>query len=78
MTGRELIIYILQNGLEDKDVFENGVFIGFMDEEQAAAKFNVGVPTIKVWHSLGFIKGVAIGDKIFILSDTNDPRNKEK
>jgi hypothetical protein len=78
MTGRDLIIYILQNNLEDKDVFENGVFVGFMTEEEAAAKFKVGVPTIRVWHSLGFINGISIGNNLYILRDTVDPRNKEK
>ena len=77
MTGRDLIIYILQNNLEDRDIFENGLFIGFMTEEEAAAKFEVGVSTIRVWHSLGFINGVTIGEKIFIFRNTEDPRIKK-
>lgn len=76
MTGRDLIIYILQNGLEDKEVFEDGVFIGFMTEEEAAVKFEVGVPTIRAWHSLGFIDGVNIGDTLFIFKNATDPRIK--
>lgn len=76
MTGRDLIIYILQNGLEDKEVFEDGVFIGFMTEEEAAVKFEVGVPTIRAWHSLGFINGVTIGDTLFIFKNATDPRIK--
>lgn len=77
MTGRDLIIYILQNNLEDKEIFENGMFIGLMSEEEAAAKFEVGVPTIRVWHTLGFIKSVSIGDSIFVFRDAEDPRNKK-
>lgn len=76
MTGRDLIIYILQNNLEDENVFENGMFIGFMSEEEAAARFKVGVPTIRVWHTLGFINSVSIGDSIFVFRNTEDPRNK--
>ena len=74
MTGRDLIIYILQNNLEDKDVFKNGIFVGLMPEEEAAAKFKVGVPTIRVWHALGFIRSISIGDSIFVFRDTEDPR----
>ena len=74
MTGRDLIIYILQNNLEDKDVFENGVFIGLMTDKEAAVEFDVGVPTIHVWHTLGFIKSIVIGDSLFIFKDTKDPR----
>lgn len=76
MTGRELIIYILQNNLEDKDMFENGVFIGLMTDEEAAVKFDVGVSTIRVWHTLGFIRSVLIGESLFVFRDTVDPRTK--
>lgn len=76
MTGWDLIIYIVQNNLENEDVFKNGVFIGFMTEFEAAAKFEVGVPTIRVWHSLGFIKGITMGDTLFIFKNTEDPRKK--
>ena len=36
MTGKELILYILQNNLENEQVFRNGIFIGFMDETETA------------------------------------------
>ena len=29
MTGRDLIIYILENGLEDKEVLDGGKILGF-------------------------------------------------
>jgi hypothetical protein len=43
MTGRDLIVYILQNNLENEPVFKDGKFIGFMTEGEAAEKFDVGV-----------------------------------
>ena len=46
MTGKDLIIYILQNNLEDEVVLKEGFFVGFMDQNEAAVKFNVGVWTI--------------------------------
>lgn len=66
MTGRELIIYILENKLEDTQVFENGELLGFMSVELAALKFDVGTATIKVWYDLKIIPGFEIGDKLYI------------
>ena len=74
MTGRDLIIYILQNGLENENVFKDGRFLGFMDENQAAAKFGVGIATLKVWTRLGYIKGFLIGNSFYYPSDLTDPR----
>ena len=33
MTGKELILYILENDLENEDVIKDGVFIWLMDEK---------------------------------------------
>jgi hypothetical protein len=74
MTGRELIIYILQHNLEDEIVFKDGFFLGFMDEKEAAAKFNVGVATIRAWYATGMIKGVKFGDSLYFLKNIADPR----
>lgn len=66
MTGRDLIMYILANGLEDEPVFKDGKLIGFMTVEEAAAKYNVGVATMRTWVGLGVIDGVKIGDVVYI------------
>lgn len=66
MTGRELIVYILTNGLEDKEVFENGKFVGFATAEEAAAKKQVGVATIRAWMELGIVDGVTVEPGIYI------------
>ena len=50
MTGRELILYILQNKLENEVVVKNGFCIAILDEKEAAVKFNVGIATIKAWR----------------------------
>ena len=70
MVGRDLIIYILENRLEDEPVFKDGKFIGFMTEDEAAAKNNIGVGSIKALVSLGVIEGIRIEDKIFIEANT--------
>lgn len=77
MTGKELILYILQNNLENEVVLDNGVFVGFMDEKEAAAKFGVGVETIRAWHSLGMLNGFQDGEKLYFLKNTPDPRKGE-
>lgn len=66
MTGRDLILYILKNNLEDEDVFKNGSFMGFMTVEQAASKKCVGVATINTWITMGLIDYVKIGDAYLI------------
>ena len=74
MTGKELILYILQNNLEDTVVLEDGFFVGFMTEGETAAKFGVGVATIRAWHYYGKINGLKIGDSLYFLKDVADPR----
>ena len=66
MTGKDLIIYILENNLEDEEVFKDGELLGFMSVELAALKFGVGTSTIKVWLDLNIIQGIKIGDKFYI------------
>lgn len=70
MTGRDLIIYILSNNLEDERVFLDEGFLNLMTEAEAAIKFDVGLATIKTWLELGAIKGVRVGDEIYILPVT--------
>ena len=53
MTGKDLIIYILQNGLENEPVIKDGRIIGFMSTVDAAIKFGVGVHTIYAWIGQG-------------------------
>lgn len=75
MTGRDLMIYILANGLEDKPVFENGRLVGFMNLGETAAKFNVGPATVRVWINEGKLPGIKIGDEIYIPANAENPSN---
>ncbi len=77
MTGRDLIVYILQNNLEDDVVLKDGFFVGFMDENETAAKFGVGVWTIKAWYSIGILDGIRVGEKLYFLKSITDPRKGE-
>ncbi len=78
MTGKELILYILQNNLENTIVLEDGFFTGFMTEGEAAVKFNVGVATIRAWYQCRWIDGTKIGDSLYFRKDVADPRSTIK
>lgn len=74
MKGKELILYILMNNLEDQDVIdENGVMIGFMTIEDAAVKYNVGVATVRVWVNQGLIRGFRVAENILIPASEERP-----
>lgn len=67
MTGRDLIIYILSNNLENEPVFLDKGFLDLLSENDAAVRFDVGTATIRTWLEIGALKGVKVGDKIYIL-----------
>ena len=77
MTGKELILYILENDLENEVVIKDGVFIWLMDEKEAAVKFDVGVATIRAWYVCGQLDGTKIGDHLYFLRNVKDPRVRE-
>ena len=66
MTGRDLIIYILSNGLEDEPVVKDGKLIGFLSEEEAAVALEMGVQSVRTLYILGRIDCIFVGDKMFI------------
>lgn len=74
MTGREMIIYILQHNLEDEEIFKDGVFIGFASEEEAAVKLGVGIATVRTGVMLGVIPGFMIGNKAYIIKEETRDR----
>ena len=66
MTGRDLILYILSNDLENDPIFEDGKFIGCLTIEEAAIKMNVGVATVRTWIDQDIIESLKIGETYFI------------
>lgn len=69
MTGRELIIFILNHHLEDTVLFENGKIPGYLTVGEAAIKIGTGVETVKALYKRGDLKGFKLGDTIFIKED---------
>ena len=74
MTGKELILYILQNDLENTVVLDGAIFIGFLTEKELAVKFDVGTETIRGWHRCKMLEGTQIGDSLYFRKDVADPR----
>lgn len=68
MTGRELIIYILENNLENEEIFSGDTvnLPGLLTLEEAAVKMNTGVSTVRTLYTLGKIESCQIGGQIYI------------
>lgn len=67
MTGKELIIYILQNNLEDVEFTDISVlFPNYYSIEKAAVKLNTGIETVRVLYTLGKLTGIEFNGNIYI------------
>lgn len=66
MTGRELIIYISENKLEDEPVIKDGKFIGFLTPLEVAAQMNVGVATVEALIALERLSGERVKPGFYI------------
>ena len=77
MTGRDLIVYILQNNLEDEPVFKDGKFIGFVTDVEAAKNMGVGVATIHAMIEQGMLEGVQINNIVYVNTVSKFPEDKK-
>ena len=70
MTGKELIIYILENNLENVEIFDDNLNFIFMSIEEAAVQFECGPSTIVTLIKLGRLNGT-INDDLYneLISD---------
>lgn len=73
MTGRELIIYILENKLEDEPVFKNGKFIGFVTPAEVAIKTEVGLATVHAWMQQGLLSSEPVLQGFYIPANFKSP-----
>lgn len=71
MTGRDLILYIMKNGLENEPVFKDGKFIGFLTVDEVAAKMSVGTATVNALVHMKRIEGVVVNQGLYIPADFN-------
>ena len=73
MTGRDLIVYILANNLENESVFKDGSVVGYITASEAAAKANVGIATIYAWVNCGLLNCMIISGNMYIPADFTPP-----
>lgn len=66
MTGREIIMFILENHLEDTVIFDGNKFRGLLTVEEAAVMLNYGVPTVKALYEMKKIPGFEVNGTIYI------------
>ena len=71
MTGRDLIVYILSNRLENQKIEEGNlvpVIHNYMNESEVASALGVGVATIKVWFKMEYFSDFMIRDDTIYIS----------
>ena len=76
MTGKDLIIYILSNNLENESVFKDGKFIGFLTVDEVAQRMKVGVATVYAWIFQKQLVAIKIYDTYYIPADFKSPLEK--
>ena len=73
MTGKELIIYILQNDLLDSAIYDkkgiNLKNLGLISVSEVAAKSALGEETVKVWAGLGYLDGFELDGSLTIIKN---------
>lgn len=67
MTGRDIIIYILQNHLEDTEILTDSNHM-FLTVEEAAVKYGTEIATVKAMIDQNVLKGMKIGETYLILN----------
>lgn len=74
MTGKELILYILQNNLENKEVFSDAISNSiFITADQAAVKWGCGSATVKAMIDMKKVKGFIILGQYYTLATEPNP-----
>lgn len=68
MTGKDLIIYILKNDLEDERI-EYILTQTFLTKERVALRLGVGVETVKTMVELDLLPSITINGEIYIFND---------
>ena len=77
MTGRDLIIYILTNNLENEPVFKDGKLLGFKTVNEVAVENGVGCETVNAWTQLDMIPHVNLTAPILIPANYISPLEKK-
>ena len=73
MTGRDLIVYILENHLEDEPIIKDGKFIGCMTVAEAAEKFGVGFATVHAWVITKQLESMRVIGSLYVPANVKNP-----
>lgn len=68
MTGKDLIIYILKNDLENENI-EYILTQTFLTKERVAIRLGVGVETVKTMAQLDLLPSIMINGELYIFND---------
>ena len=72
MTGKDLIIYILEHDLVNKNLSNNLIDgLKALESDEIAVRFQVGKTTSTIWVERGVLDGFKIGNRTYVL-----PTNK--
>ena len=75
MTGRELMMFILENNLENENIFSENILSSIcMSASEAAIKFDTGISTINTWIKTGMIPSLTIDGITYVYKNAVDPR----
>lgn len=79
MTCRELVVYILENHLEDEQILNDaGTIVGFASVDEAAVELGVGIPTIYALISRSVLDYIVVGGVPFITIASLKKRKESK
>lgn len=70
MTGRDLIVYILTNHLENAEIRNGKLMVSgndFMKDEQVASILGVGMATVRVWYENDYFEGACKEDGVIYI-----------
>ena len=68
MTGKDLIIYILKNDLENENI-EYILTQMFLTKERVAIRLGVGVETVKSMAQMDLLPSIMINGELYIFND---------
>lgn len=69
MTGKELIIYILENDLLDTPIFDNSKIVGLLSIDETAVRLGVGRATIITYIRMKRLDNIIIGNSTFVIDN---------
>ena len=69
MTGKELIIYILENNLESSPVFEDDTFVGFVPAGRAAEELDIGLASLWIMLELYDVDYIEVNGDVYLPFD---------